>query len=171
MEGEIFCYSRSQNYNNKQAEEAMDTAWIQVFVLTLSECVAPAGKTVCQEQTLELQFLTQADCEVALQQLVSLKQESESVIIDPGNASCAPTARQQEVYVSLAAIEEANRDKGNWRAPEVEDTGPGVAVASHQERLARLPECGEEGAEAPCKVGEIIIEAGDVEPVDVWRRE
>jgi len=50
----------------------MDTAWIQVFVLTLSECVAPAGKTVCHEHEFELQFLTRADCEVALQQLVSL---------------------------------------------------------------------------------------------------
>ncbi len=149
----------------------MDTAWIQVFVLTLSECVAPAGKTVCQEQTLELQFLTQADCEVALQQLVSLKQDSVAVIVDPANASCAPTARQQPVFASLDAIEEANRDKDNWRAPEIEDTGTGVAMASHQERLARLPECGEEGVEAPCKVGEIIIEAGDVEPVDVWRRD
>jgi hypothetical protein len=65
----------------------MDTAWIQVFVLTLSECVAPAGKTVCQEQSFELQFLTEADCNYALQQLVSLKQESESVIIDPAKAS------------------------------------------------------------------------------------
>jgi len=149
----------------------MDIAWIQVFVLTLSECVAPAGKTVCQEQTLDLQFLTQADCEVALQQLVALKQESESVIIDPGKASCAPTARQQQVFASLDAIEEANQGKEDWRAPEIEDSGPGVALASHQERLARLPECGEEGVEAPCKVGEIIIEAGDTEPVDVWRRD
>ena len=148
----------------------MDTAWIQVFVLTLAECVAPAGKTVCQEQTLELQFLTQADCQSALQQLVSLKQESESVIIDPAKASCAPTARQQTVFASLDAIEEANRDKQDWRAPEVEDTSPGISLASHQERLAQLPECGEEGVEAPCKVGEIIVEAGDVEPVDVWRR-
>ena len=149
----------------------MDIAWIQVFVLTLSECVAPAGKTVCQEQTLELQFLTQADCEVALQQLVSLKQESESVIIDPANASCAPTARQRQVFASLDAIEDANQGREDWRAPKVEDTDQGVALASHQERLARLPECGEEGVEAPCKVGEIIVEAGDVEPVDVWRRD
>src|SRR5210317_313738 len=148
----------------------MDTAWIQVFVLTLSECVAPAGKTVCQEQSFELQFLTQADCEYALQQLVSLKQESESVIIDPAKASCAPTARQQRVFASLDAIEEINRDADNWRAPEVQDTGPGVTLASHQERLARLPECGEEGVVAPCKVGEIIVEAGDVGSVDVWRR-
>jgi len=149
----------------------MDTAWIQVFVLTLSECVAPAGKTVCQEQSLELQFLTQSDCEIALQQFVSLKQESESVIIDPAKASCAPTARQQPVFASLDAIEEANRDKANWKAPAVEDTVPGIAVASHQERLASLPDCDADGAEAPCKVGEIIIEAGDVAPVEVWRRD
>ena len=170
MEGEIFCYSRGHKYNNERAEEAMDTAWIQVFVLTLSECVAPAGKTVCQEQAFELQFLTQADCEYALQQLVTLKQASETVIIDPAKASCAPTARQQRVFASLDAIEEINRDADNWRAPEVQDTGPGVTLASHQERLARLPECGEEGVVAPCKVGEIIVEAGDVGSVDVWRR-
>ena len=50
----------------------MDTAWIQVFVLTLAECIAPAGKTVCQEREFDLQFLTRADCEYALEQLVSL---------------------------------------------------------------------------------------------------
>ena len=54
----------------------MDTAWIQVFVLTLAECAAPAGKTICQEREFDLQFLTRADCEVALEQLVTLKQES-----------------------------------------------------------------------------------------------
>ena len=149
----------------------MDTAWIQVFVLTLSECIAPAGKTVCQEQSLELQFLTQADCELALQQLVSLKQASESVIIDPARASCAASARQQRVYASLDAIEEANRGRDDWKPPQVPDTDTGVALASHQERLARLPDCGEEGVEAPCKVGEIIIESGGVESVDVWRRD
>ena len=49
----------------------MDTAWIQVFVLTMSECVAPAGKTVCQEQDVELQFLTQADCQAATEGLLN----------------------------------------------------------------------------------------------------
>ena len=53
----------------------------------------------------------------------------------------------------------------------IADTVPGIAVASHQERLARLPDCDADGAEAPCKVGEIIIEAGDVAPVEVWRRD
>lgn len=149
----------------------MDIAWIQVFVLTLSECVAPAGKSVCQEQTLELEFLTRADCQIAMQQLVSLKQASETVIIDSAKASCVATARQQQVFASLDAIEEANRDKENWRAPEPRDTEPGITLVSHQERLAGLPECGEEGVDAPCKVGEIIVESGDVDSVDVWRRD
>ena len=148
----------------------MDTAWIQVFVLTLSECVAPAGKTVCQEQSLELQFLTEADCQAALQQLVTLKQESDKIIIDPAAARCAPTARQQRVFASLNAIEEAHRDQQGWKPPEIKDPVPGVGMASHQERLENLPACGEDGAEAPCKVGEIIVEAVGGEPGEVWRR-
>lgn len=171
MSREYFCYPWGHNYNNDRAEEAMDTAWIQVFVLTLSECVAPAGKTICQEQSFELQFLTQADCEFAMHQLVALKQKSESVIIEPAGARCAATARQRRVFASLDAVEEATGDKENWKAPDVEDTGPSVALASHRERLARLPECGGEGVEAPCKIGDIIVEATNGEPVEVWRRE
>ena len=60
----------------------METAWIQVFILSISECVAPAGKTVCQEQQFELEFLTRSDCEVALEQFIALKDESERVIVD-----------------------------------------------------------------------------------------
>jgi len=60
----------------------MATAWIQVFILTFVECVAPAGKTVCQEQQFELQFLTQADCQYALEQLIAMKGEAEHVIVN-----------------------------------------------------------------------------------------
>ena len=44
----------------------MDASWIQVFVLTLAECVPPAGKAVCQEQQFELVFVSQGDREYAL---------------------------------------------------------------------------------------------------------
>ena len=64
----------------------MDTAWIQVFLLTIAECVAPAGKTVCQEQELEMLFLNENDCKVALEQLVSLKSSSDNVIVDPDHS-------------------------------------------------------------------------------------
>ena len=80
----------------------MDAGWIQVFVLTLVECVAPSGKTVCQQQEFELTFLTQADCEVALEQLVTLKDSAENVIIDKSKTRCEATARRQAVFASLA---------------------------------------------------------------------
>ena len=82
----------------------MDTAWIQVFVLTLAECVAPAGKTVCQEREFELHFLTRADCEFALQQLVSLKQSADHVIVDADKSRCAVSAREGKVFASAAAV-------------------------------------------------------------------
>ena len=148
----------------------MDTAWIQVFVLTMSECVAPAGKTVCQEQALELQFMTQADCQAALEQMVSLKQESDKVIIDPDSASCVATARKQEVFVSLEAIENTYGSQDAWQSPEVDQTGPSRARSLHQERLASLPVCGE-SSPVPCKMGDIIIEESRGDSVDVWRRE
>ena len=72
----------------------MDTAWIQVFVLTIAECVTPAGKTICQEQQLEMVFLNENDCNVALEQLVSLKSDAEDVIVDAERSKCTPTARR-----------------------------------------------------------------------------
>ena len=98
----------------------MDTSWIQVFVLTISECVAPAGKTVCQEQEFDLQFLTRADCEIALEQLVTLKEESASVIIDRSKSSCAASARASAVFASLEAVRGAAPKSEGWNAAEEE---------------------------------------------------
>jgi len=95
----------------------MDPAWIQVFVLTLAECVAPAGKTICQECEFDLQFLTRADCEYALEQLVALKDESASVIVNKSNSGCAASARQADVFSSLEAVRSASGDKSAWRDP------------------------------------------------------
>jgi hypothetical protein len=148
----------------------MDTAWIQVFLLTMSECVAPAGKTVCQEQNVELQFLTQADCQAALEQLVTLKQESDTVIIDPDKASCVATARKQEIFVSLEAIQSVYGSQESWKAPEADQTGPSRERTLHQERLASLPVCGESSS-VPCKMGDIIIEEATGDSIDVWRRQ
>ena len=149
----------------------MDIAWIQVFVLTLSECVAPAGKTVCQEQEFELQFLSQSDCEFAMQQLVSLKQESDKVIIDTNKASCTVSARQSRVFTSADGVGDAVGDDKNWRAPKNDESQPGVEKAAHQERLASLPACGEAAGVAPCRIGDIIIEEATTDPVEVWRRD
>jgi hypothetical protein len=148
----------------------MDTAWIQVFVLTLSECVAPAGKTVCQEREFELQFLTQADCEVALQQLVSLKQSSDNVIVDAGKSRCVASAREGRVFASVDAVNQPFGEGASKpsRKPAV---APGPEYAAHQERLSSLPECSDSDGVAPCRIGDIIIEEATSGNVDVWRRD
>jgi len=149
----------------------MDTAWIQVFVLTLAECVAPAGKTVCQERQFDLQFLTRADCEVALEQLVALKAESQYVIVNNSKSGCAPSARETDVFASLDEVSSAATDKQGWRDPAVKVAAP-AGRASHQDRLEKLPDCEKTDGEAPCKMGGIIIEAAtDGRSVEVWRRD
>lgn len=150
----------------------MDTAWIQVFVLTLAECFAPAGKTVCQEREFDLQFLTREDCEYALEQLVSLKDESASVIVNRGKSSCAVSARERDVFASLDAVSAASQGMQDWQEPDAaEATTPATRVL-YQNRLENLPNCSESDGESPCKMGGIIIEAAATgKSVDVWRRD
>lgn len=150
----------------------MDTAWIQVFVLTLAECVAPAGKTVCQEREFDLQFLTRADCEVALEQLVSLKEESASVIVDRGKSSCAPSARQTEVFSDLGGVSNASAGMDGWKDPAKEEEVVSPTRVSHQQRLDDLPDCDDSNGQVPCKMGGVIVEAeAKGESVEVWRRD
>lgn len=150
----------------------METAWIQVFILMLAECVAPAGKTVCQERQLELEFLTRASCESALEQLVELKSASENVIVHADRSRCAPSARERQVFATPEAAREALGDAPGWRAPETGgEDGVLPSRARHQERLASLPTCESTGGEPPCKVGQIIVESTDEAPVEVWKRD
>ncbi len=150
----------------------METAWIQVFILMLSECVAPAGKTVCQERELELEFLTRASCESALEQLIELKSASDNVIVHAEQSRCAPSARERQVFATLEAAREALGDMPGWRAPDGDSEG-GVlpSRAEHQERLASLPTCESTRGNPPCKVGEIIVESTDEQAVEVWKRD
>lgn len=148
----------------------METAWIQVFVLTLAECVAPAGKTVCQEQEFQLEFLNRADCEVALQQFVALKEESASVIVNRGRSGCAASARERQVFDSVSAVSSASRDAGEWQDPQA--TAPAASQVSHQERLEALPDCNDVKGKPPCKMDGIIVESEiSGRPVEVWRRD
>jgi len=150
----------------------MDTAWIPIFVLSFAECVAPAGKTVCQEHEFELQFLTQADCEAALEQLIDVKDASETIIVDKKKSRCAPSARQHAVYANLADVSAAVADEEAWIAPDAQAPVTDSMKKAHQERLASLPSCEDSKGVAPCKIGEIIIEEAEApKQVEVWQRE
>lgn len=150
----------------------MDTAWIPIFVLTLTECVAPTGKTICQEQVFELQFVTLSDCEYALEQLVTLKDASESVIVDKSKSNCASSARRQHVFASLSEVAESVENKQGWRAPDIQEPVPEATRKLHQARLESLMTCDESKGVTPCKIGDIIVEGTtDDESVEVWRRE
>lgn len=149
----------------------MDIAWIKVFVLTLAECIAPPGKSVCQQHEFELQFLTEADCNTALEQLLTLKQESANVIVNHARSACTPSARQTDTFASLEAINAANSGTLGWREPGKDEQQGSAANAAYDERLARLKTCEETKGTAPCKVGQIIIEGADGDAVDVWRRD
>ena len=147
----------------------MDTAWIQVFVLTLSECVAPAGKTICQEQAFELEFLTRSDCEVALEQLLTLKAASDNVIVNPERSACAPAARERPVFASVDDLKGSASDGAALRVLDDGTAEPSATLVAHQERLAGLQTCEETKGVAPCKVGEIIMEGASESETEIWQ--
>jgi hypothetical protein len=150
----------------------LDTAWIQVFVLTFAECVAPAGKTVCQQNDFEMTFVSRSDCEIALQQLMNAKDALPTVIVNKAASKCVATALEQEIFASPYDVAGTVTDDTAWRAP---DTGEAASTSSskqHQSRLQSLPTCEASKGVAPCKIGEIIIEdETGSEPVELWRRE
>lgn len=78
----------------------MDMAWIKVVVLTLAECVAPEGKTVCQEQEVQYYFVDEVECQKVLEQLIDYRDSFENVIVNKANSSCRETTRSSEVFSS-----------------------------------------------------------------------
>jgi hypothetical protein len=150
----------------------MDTAWIQVFVLTLSECLAPAGKSVCQEQELQMQFMKQTDCEIARDQFVALIELTDNSIVNKDKTRCTASAIQQQVFESLGEVKPASATDDDWAAPVQDEARPqDFAQVAHQERLAALPNCDEVSGTAPCKIGEIIVEGATEQRGDVWQRQ
>ena len=149
----------------------METAWIQIFILTFAECVAPAGKTVCQEQQFELQFLSRADCEYALEQLIAMKDEAEYVIVNRQKSGCTSSAVESDTFASLEDINEAFKDTAGWRAPNEGDMRRSVVNKDHRERLAELMSCEETSNVAPCKIGDIIVEDATGDSVEVWKQD
>ena len=153
----------------------MDTGWIQVFVLTMSECIAPPGKTVCQQQEFQLEFATAEACELAREQFVALKSEMDNVIVNRDRTRCAASAREHTVYESLDEVTAAIRPETTWQAPpgrsETAEKAADFTEKAHKERLESLPTCDDSSGRRPCKIGEIILEESNEQQAEVWRRE
>ncbi|MCH7852959.1 MAG: hypothetical protein IIB76_01325 [Proteobacteria bacterium] len=148
----------------------MDTAWIQVFVLTISQCLAPAGKTICQEQELQLQFVAQADCELAREQLVYLLDRADDVIVNKEKTRCTASARQQAIFNTQEEVKQQSATA--WTTPATNAaTQLDFTQQAHQERLENLRACEEVNGTAPCRIGDIIIEAASEQRTEVWRKE
>jgi hypothetical protein len=150
----------------------METAWIQVFVLTLTQCIAPAGKLVCQEETVEYHFTSEEDCASALVMMVDLAARAENVLVDRQRSDCKPAATESVVFANADDAKSSLANAENFVLIDSESPRPDFMQAAHDERLSSLKTCEETNGAAPCKIGEIILEApADSGSAEIWRRE
>ena len=151
----------------------MDTAWIKVVVLTLTECVAPEGKTVCQEAVAQYYFMDQAECETVLDQLIDYRTKLDNIIVNRSQSHCKTSAQFGQVYDSDAEVDKVLAAAGDQTlASTTAKAGQkDFQQEAHASRLDTLPECDTQTEVRPCKMGEIIIEAAVTAEPDVWTRD
>jgi hypothetical protein len=149
----------------------MDAAWVKVVVLTLAECVAPEGKTVCQEQDTQYYFFEEDECETVLQQLVTYRSGLDNVIVNSAKSSCLPTIVSRQTFSSSSEADRYLSSSKGWGEIAVDPAPKDFMQAAHDKRLDELPECSASADVAPCKRGQIIIEQSQSEQTQVWRQE
>lgn len=127
---------------------------------------------VCEEESVQFQFADQVHCEVALAQMLDVAARVDNVIVKRASSHCRTVTKEVKVF---ASAEEAGRQfegAENLAMLEVDDPPPDFTQTAHQERLKSLHNCDEVAGVAPCKIGEIIIEAAaETESSGVWRRQ
>lgn len=150
----------------------METAWIQVFILTLTQCIAPEGKMVCQEESVEFQFAEQVDCEVALVQMLDVAARVDTVIVMRDDSHCRAASKEIEVFATAEDAGAQFEGAENLALLQIDEPPPDFMQSAHQERLEKLHNCDEVADVAPCKIGEIIIEASEeAQSSVIWRRQ
>jgi hypothetical protein len=150
----------------------METAWIQVFVLTLTQCIAPAGKMVCQEETVEYHFTNEEDCARALVLMVDLAARAENILVDRQRSNCSPGAKESVVFADSDSAKASLANTENFVLIDGKEPPPDFMQVAHSERLRNLKTCEETNGVAPCKIGEIILEAASEDSrTEIWRRE
>ena len=147
----------------------MDAAWVQVFVLTISQCVAPEGKTVCQEEIVTLDFLSRSDCEAALEEFTASKNADDRVILNVDATRCSTTVRKREVWASIESASEAFASVDDFEAPDAREAQEDFVQVAHDKRLSEVPDCIDGTGIYPCRRGQIIVEEPATREIEVWR--
>lgn len=150
----------------------METGWIQVFVLTLTQCIAPAGKIVCQEETVEYKFTSEEDCARALVQMVDLAARADNILVDRGKSDCKPGVMESKVFASGDDARSSVKTSAGVVLIENKAPPPDFMQSAHADRLKVTKACEETNGVAPCKIGDIIVEAAAESPrSQVWRQQ
>jgi hypothetical protein len=150
----------------------METAWIKVFVLTLAQCVAPAGKLVCQEEIVEYHFVSEDDCTRALEQMIDFAARADNVLVDRAKSSCNAGAVESAVYTSGSDTGAPDLSARGLARVKSTSPPPDFLQVVHSERLQGMKTCEDTSGVAPCKIGSIIIEAAtEQNQAEVWQQQ
>ncbi len=148
----------------------MDIALIKVVVLTLAECVAPEGKTVCQEQQVQYYFFDEVECQKVLEQLMDYRDGFENVIVNKENSSCLPAAKDLPGFVSRSAADDYFAEMGGLGVISDEPAKKDFLRERHDLRLESLHVCDDDKLITPCRRGDIIVESMTGNKTEVWKR-
>jgi hypothetical protein len=149
----------------------MDAAWVKVVVLTLAECVAPEGKTVCQELNTQYYFFEEDECATVLDQLLEYRGQLDNVIVNKEKSSCLPTVMSRQTFSSSSEADRILSGTKGWGEISVDAAPKDFMQEAHEKRLGELPECDAGTDVRPCKRGLIIIEQSEPASTQVWRQE
>jgi hypothetical protein len=149
----------------------MDIAWIKVVVLTLAECVAPEGKTVCQEQQVQYYFVDEVECQKVLEQLIDYRDGFENVIVNKEDSSCLPATKSSEVFSTRSDADPSYVDEDGVVMVGEEPKKKDFIQERHDLRLQSLPVCDDAKLVTPCRRGEIIIESVTENKTEVWKQD
>ncbi|MFT5501155.1 MAG: hypothetical protein ACI88G_001288 [Woeseiaceae bacterium] len=150
----------------------METVWIQVFVLTLTQCFAPSGKMVCQEEAVQYQFTNKDDCDHALVQMINVASSADNVIVNKDSSHCRPAAIESMAFNTVDEVNAKFGKTEGWQVLDDENRAADFTQTAHQDRLSNLFECEDVAGVAPCKIGQIIIEASADRPKpEIWQQQ
>jgi len=104
--------------------------------------------------------------------MIDVAAGAENVIVSRDNSHCRAAAIEGDIF---SGVDEANAFfAGNegWGVRTGDEPAADFTQSAHQDRLKNTHECAEVANVAPCRVGEIIIEAAtESKKTEVWQQQ